>query len=140
MKQIFYCLFISFCIVSCDDSDENHAITDYEGLAIEIMWDETGAKNADGIGLVIYDPQGVLIYAGQDSLAIFHSLMDGQYVCEVFTYKQVDKTDYKIEVQGLNDKAIHTFTNSFSKSDTVGFKKRSLLILKNKERYTVDVP
>jgi VCBS repeat-containing protein len=140
MKKTFYCIILGLLVLACDDSDEDYAITDYEGLSLDLSWDEVGVENAKAIGLVLYDPDGVLLYHGQDSAAILNYLPDGQFVCEVFTKGQVDKTDYKIEVQGLNDKTIHTFRNSLSKSDPVGFKKRSLLVTKNKERYTVDIP
>jgi len=140
IKRIFYCFILGLFILSCDNSDEDKAITDFQGLSLDLSWDEPGVENADDIGLVLYDPQGVLLYHGQDSVTILNYFGDGQFVCEVVIKAQLNKTNYKIEVQGINGEVIYTYRNSFTESDPVDFKKTSLLIVKNKNRYTVETP
>lgn len=111
-----------------------------QGLSVDLSWDEAALENRDGIGLAIYDPENVLIYHNYDSATIPNRWVDGQFVCEVEIFSIIDKTDFKIEVQGINSKTVYTFKNSFNDLDLVGYKKTVLLIVKNKDRYTVETP
>jgi hypothetical protein len=140
MKKIFYCIVLGLLILACDDSDEDKGITDVQGLSVDLSWDEAGVENRDGIGLAIYDPGNVLMYHNYDSATIPNSWVNGQFVCEVEIFSAIDKTDFKIEVQGVNGKTVYTFKNSFNESDPVGYKKTVLLIVKHKDHYTVEVP
>ena len=100
MKETFYSIILGLLILGCDDSDKDSAITDPDGLSIDLSWDGAG----DGIGLAIYDPAKTLMYHNYDSAIILNDWVDGQFVCEVEVFLPLAKTDFKIEVQGINKK------------------------------------
>ena len=127
-------------MLSCDGRDEDQEITDVAGPSLELNWDETTAGNAEAIGLVLYGPESRLLYQGPDSVGIPNHLPDGQFVCQVEIQSELDKTDYRIEVRGINDKNVYTFKDSFNDLDPVGFKKTALFIIKTKDSYTIAVP
>ena len=140
MKRIFYYAFLGLVYLACDASDDDKGITDAQGLSVDLSWDEAGEENRDGIGLAIYDPGNVLMYHNYNSATIPNSWVDGQFLCEVEIFSAIDKTDFKIEVQGINSKPVYAFKNSFNKLDPVGYKKTVLLIVKHKDHYTIEVP
>ena len=140
MKVNFFSLLLGFVLLSCSDSDDDYTIADWGGLSVVLSWDDPGERNNEGIGLVLYDQEAVLMYQGQDSLTIFHHLKDGRFKCEVEIHSVLDKTDYKIQVQGVTGKTIYTFKNSFKLSDPVGLVKPALFITKHKEHYTITLP
>jgi hypothetical protein len=140
MKMNFFSLLVGFILLSCSDSDDAYTITDWGGLSVVLSWDDPGKRNNEGIGLILYDPEGILTYGGYDSLTIFHHLKDGRFKCEVEIHSALDKTDYKIQVQGVTGKTIYTFKNSFKLSDPVGLVKPALFITKHKEHYTITTP
>jgi hypothetical protein len=80
------------------------------------------------------------MYHNYDSATILNDWVDGQFVCEVEVFLPLVKTDFKIEVQGINKKKGYTFKNSFTLFERVGDKKTILLITKNNDRYTVKTP
>jgi len=59
-------------------------------------------------------------------------------IVEIF--RAIEKTDFKIEVQGISSKNVYAIKNSFNDLDPVGYKKTVLLLVKNKDHYTVEVP
>src|SRR5687768_5713836 len=128
MKMNFFLLFLGLTLLTCGDSDDDFTIADWGGLSVVLSWDEPDKRSNEGIGLILYDPEAVLAYQGQDSLTIFHSLKDGRFKCEVEIQSALNKTDYKIQVQGLTGKTIYTFKNSFKLSDPVGLVKPALFI------------
>lgn len=140
MKRTFYYLVFGLLIIACDQSDEDTGITDAEGLSVDLSWDGPGEENRAGIGLVVYDPENTLLYHNYDSATIANDGMDGQFVCDVEVFLPLDKTHFKLEVQGIKSKMVHTFKYSFNLLDRVGHKKTVLLIKKNKNRYTVELP
>ena len=113
MKMNFFLLFLGLTLLTCSDSDDDYTIADWGGLSVVLSWDDPGKRSNEGIGLILYDPEAVLAYHGQDSLTIFHYLKDGRFKCEVEIHSALDKTDYKIQVQGVTGKTIYTFKNSF---------------------------
>jgi hypothetical protein len=125
MKETFYSIILGLLILGCDDPDKDGAITDPEGLSIDLSWDGASDENRDGIGLAIYDPARTVMYRNYDSATILNDWVDGQFVCEVEVFLPLVKTDFKIEVQGINKKMGYTFKNSFTLFDRVGDKKRS---------------
>ena len=137
MKMSFLFLFLCLILLSCSDSDDDYTITDWGGLSLALSWDDAGQRNSEGIGFIVYDPDAVLMYQGQDSLIIFHHLKDGRFKCEVEIHSALNKTDYKIQVQGVTGKTIYTFKNSFKLSDPVGLVKPAIFINKHKEHYTI---
>ena len=60
MKMNFFLLFLGLTLLSCSDSDDAYTIADWGGLSVVLSWDETGKRNNEGIGLILYDPEDVL--------------------------------------------------------------------------------
>lgn len=140
MKLNFFFLLLGLTLLTCIESDDAYTISDWGGLSVVLSWDDPGKRNNEGIGLTLYDPEDVLAYQGYDSLTIFHQLKDGRFKCEVEIYGALNKTDYKIQVQGVTGKTIYTFKNAFKLSDPVGLVKPALFITKDKEHYTITTP
>lgn len=135
MKALFFYFLLGSIIISCKDSEDDKTIADYEGLSVDLSWKNEIPKSNEGITLTVYDPSNTLIYSYFDSLMLLYHLPDGQYIVEVEVHADLVKTDYVIQVKGINSDMPYQFHNSFKPTDPIGYKKTSLYITKTKQKF-----
>jgi hypothetical protein len=85
-----------------------------------------------------YYPDKSLIFAGVDSIGIEHFYPDGEYQVESINYELVNaKTDYEFRLSGISSLKTYSYNLTFDTSDTLGATKKSVLVHKNGNTYTI---
>jgi hypothetical protein len=141
MKIVSYLTIVSLLILSCEESEKGITIRDLKGISVELFWKGVEPKNQDGIGFVVYGPEGNLYYWGHDSLGFAYMIPDGRHTLQVeLQYKANEYLDYIISVKGLGSDADYTFENSFNPTDGPGAIKTALFVTTDIYNYTLETP
>ena len=142
MKKIAsYLTVLSLLILSCEESEKGITIRDLKGISVELFWKGEEPKNQDGIGFVLYGPEGNLYSSGFDSLVFAYMVPDGKFTIQVERYYNFnDYLDYVVSVKGLGGDADYTFEHSFKPTDSPGVIKTVLFVTTDRYYYTLETP
>lgn len=140
-KNSYFLLLITIGIFSCDDSEMIKSIDDSKGVIFEIR-----VKNPNPsthylfVGMIGYYPDKRVVFAGPDSIGIEHFYPDGEYKIDSRNYELFDTpTEYEFKISGINNLKTYEFNLTFETTDTLRTIKKSVLVNKNRNTYTIKV-
>ncbi len=138
-KNIYFCLLIAIGIFSCDDPETIKSIDDNKGVIFEVrVKNPNPSTDYPWVGMVGYYPDERVVFAGADSIGIEYFYPNGDYRIDSKNYGLFDtSTEYEFKISGTNNLKSYTFNMVFNNSDTLRTIKKSVVINKYRNTYTI---
>ncbi len=133
-SQVIFLSILSIVLITC--SDDPKMITD-DGIIFQVQSLHPPENPDIWFGLVGYDPNEVLAFAGQDSIAL-SGFPDGRYKVGVKLFTDNDAAfDYVLTVSGLFFGKTFTFPGRFEANDKEGTVRTQIIVEKTKRDYVI---